>query len=224
MGESVGPYYHRMVLQIIKTRMEAGMKRQRFFLITLALAISLVVVGATAHEAYSQVGAPRPEITLVPDVGCCATTVVGVGFFGGEITIYWDDEPIPTVPSPLYGGDTQEGGFTSIITVPTQTEPGEYEVMARDQERTTARAIFEVVDMTGPQGLPGEQGPAGTQGPAGAPGAPGEPGPTGPQGPAGETGPPGEAASVAPTMIAIVLALIAIGLAVLGKIKKWTIG
>ena len=200
------------------------MKRRRFFSITLALAISLVVAGATVHEVYSQAGAPRPQITLVPDVGCCATTVVGTGFFGGEITIYWDDEPIPTVPSPLYGGDTQDGGFTAIITVPTQTEPGEHEVMARDQERISASAIFEVVDMTGLQGPPGEQGPAGGSGSTGAPGPPGEPGLPGEQGPPGEPGPAGEAASVAPSVIAIGLALAALGLAILGKIKKWTIG
>ena len=170
------------------------MKRPSFLVISLLL-LTLVVVGTTADEVYSQAGAPQPSITLSPTSGFSAITIAGVGFFGGEITIYWEEEPIPTVPSPLYGSDTQDGSFTAIISMPTQIEPGEYIITAQDQERFIADATFTVIDMTGPQGLPGEPGPAG------------EPG-------------PGAGMSI----IAIILAVIAIGLAVFGRIKKWIIG
>lgn len=190
------------------------------FLVTLTLLLTLAMVGVTAHEVYSQ----RASITLSPTFGFSAITVTLSGFYGGEITIYWDGERIPTVPSPLYSYDTQEGEFTAIISVPTQTEPGEYTVMARDQEGSRATAIFEVIDMTGP---PGEPGPPGEQGPPGEPtaGEQGPPGEPGPPGPPGETGPPGEPGPGAGmSIVAIVLALIALGLTVFGKIKKWVIG
>jgi len=98
------------------------MKRSSLF-VTLILALTLALGVAPANEVYSQAGAPRPQITLSPTSGFSAITVAGKGFFGGQITIYWDDEPIPTVPSPLYSYDTQDGSFTAIITVPTQTDP-----------------------------------------------------------------------------------------------------
>ncbi len=133
------------------------MKRLRFFVIT-ALLLTLVLVGATADEVYSQEGA---SITLSPTSGFSTTTISGSGFYGGEITIYWESVPIPTVPSPLYPTDTKNGEFTAIISVPTQTEPGRYTVTTKDQEDFTAQATFTVIDMTGPQGLPCEQGPPG---------------------------------------------------------------
>ena len=128
------------------------------FLVILMLLLTLVVVGAPADKVYSQVGAPNARITLSPESGFSAITVAGVGFFGGEIFIYWEGSRIPTVPSSLYGYDTQEGGFTAIITVPTQAAPGRYTVVARDQEGSSASATFMVIDMTGPQGLPGKPG------------------------------------------------------------------
>jgi len=180
-------------------------KRFSFFVV-LALLLNLVVVGATANEVYSEAGVPA-RITLSPTSGFSAITITGSGFYGGEITINWDGERIPTVPSPLYSYDTQEGRFTAIISVPTQTDPGEHIVIARDQEGAEAGAVFEVVDMTGPQGLPGGQGSRGEQGPPGEQGSPGEPGPAG-------------GISIA----AVVLALIALGLTLLGRIKKWVVG
>ncbi len=196
------------------------MKRLSFFA-TLALLLTLVLVGTTANEAYSQ----APRITLSPTSGFSTVTVSGTGFFGGQITIYWDGDPIPTVPSPLYGYDTQAGGFTAIITVPAQTTPGEHDVGAIDQERTAASATFTVIDMTGPQGLPGERGPAGEPGSSGPPGKPGPTGELGPPGPPGETGSPGEAGPGGGiSIVAIILALIALGLQVVGRIKKWVIG
>ena len=191
------------------------MKRFSFFVV-LALLLNLVVVGATANEVYSEAGVPA-RITLSPTSGFSAITITGSGFYGGEITINWDGERIPTVPSPLYSYDTQEGRFTAIISVPTQTDPGEHIVIARDQEGAEAGAVFEVVDMTGPQGLPGGQGSPGEQGPRGE--QPGEQGPPGEQGSPGEPGPAGGI-----SIAAVVLALIALGLTLLGRIKKWVAG
>ncbi len=201
------------------------MKRLRFRVVT-ALLLSLVLLGATAQAAHSQV---EPSITLSPESGFSAVTVVGRGFQGGEISIYWDTEQVPTVPSPLYGYETQFGGFTAIITVPTQTEPGEHEIVAKDQEGASAGAMFTVIDMTGPEGPPGEPGPAGESGSSGGSGSqglPGEPGLPGQMGLPGETGPPGEPGPAAGGMsiVAIILAVIAIGFAILGRIKKWVIG
>jgi hypothetical protein len=215
--------------------------------VILILTLVLVLAGANTEKAYSQ--ARSPEITLTPSSGFAATTIVGEGFSSGEIHIYWDQEHIPTVPSPLfttYGYEQEYGYFTAIISVPTQTTPGSHEVTAMDQEGNWASAIFEVIDMTGPQGPTGatgpagSSGPAGAQGPAGTAGPAGEPGPQGPtgepgpQGPAGEMGPQGPAGEPGPqgepgpgtgiSIIAIILSLIALGLAVFSRIKKWVMG
>jgi len=204
------------------------------FLVILALLLILVSAGVSADRAYSQAGA---RITLTPPSGFSVTTVTGTGFYGGEIHIYWDDERIPTVPSPLYSYETAYGEFTAIISVPTQTKPGEHLVTAVDREGAEADAVFIVTDMTGPQGPRGETGPAGASGsqgapgPAGAQGLQGEPGPTGAQGPQGEQGLPGEQGPPGEpgpgggmSIVAVVLALIALGLTIFGRIKKWVIG
>jgi hypothetical protein len=216
------------------------MKRLGFRVI-VTIFLSLVLMVATTNIAYSQLKSER--ITLSPSSGFSAIIVSGVGFYGGQIIIYWEGEEVPTVPSPLYGSDTQDGSFTAIITVPTQTGPGEYEVIAKDQEGFNASAIFEVIDISGLEGTggePGPPGPAGDMGPPGpagdtgppgsagepgSPGPPGEPGPPGPPGEPGATGPAGESGSGAGmSIVAIILALIALGFAVLGRIKKWVIG
>lgn len=225
------------------------MKRVCLFVI-LILALALLPVGADTERVYSQ--ARSPIITLTPTSGFAATTVVGEGFSYSEIYIYWDQERIPTVPSPLFPTYTYEqipGHFTAIISVPTQTAPGDHEITAKDQEGNWARAIFTVIDMTGPQGPMGETGPAGPageQGPAGAAGEQGPTGPTGrqgtpgqageqgPPGPTGEQGPPGPAGEQGPpgelgpgtgiSIVAIILSVIALGLAVFSRIKKWVIG
>ena len=207
------------------------MRRLSFFVI-LTLLLTLVLAGTTADEVYSQARAPA-RITLSPTSGFSVITVAGTGFYGGEITIYWDDDIIPTVPSPLHGSDTQYGEFTAIISVPTQTVPGEHTVTAVDREDTVADAVFIVVDMTGPQGTPGEPGLPGDSesGPPGEPGPAGERGPAGLQGlpgPPGPPGPPGEAGSGGGTsgvsIVAIILAVVALGLTLLGRVKKWVIG
>jgi len=200
--------------------------------VILILLLTLVALGASADEVYSQVRVPA-RITLSPTSGFSAITITGTGFYG-LITIYWDDDSIPTVPSPLYPSDTQQGGFTAIISVPTQTEPGVHTVTALDSEGASDDANFTVVDMTGPAGAPGAPGPQGPAGESGATGAPGPqgipgeqglPGTTGPQGMPGEQGPPGAPGPAGGISIAaIILALIALGLTLFGKIKKWVMG
>jgi hypothetical protein len=222
------------------------MKRVCLF-VTFILTLVLLLAGANAERAYSQVGPPK--ITLTPASGFATTTIAGEGFSNSEISIYWDQERIPTVPSPLfptYGTQQIPGYFTAIISIPTQANPGSHEVIAKDQEGNWASAIFEVIDMTVPQGPIGETGPAGPSGLAGAqgstgpagpagekgpPGPTGEPGPQGPagtqgpQGPVGEPGPQGETGPGAGiSIIAIILSVIALGLAVFSRIKKWVMG
>ena len=208
------------------------MKRLTFFCI-MTLLLTLVQVGISADKVYSQAGAPPPSITLSPSSGFSAITVSGAGFARGEIFIYWERDRMPTVPVHVYPSDTQAGNFTAIITVPTQTSPGQYEILATDQV-VTASAMFEVVDMTGPQGPPGVAGPSGGTGSQGSPGETGpagEPGPVGPPGEpgtTGEVGPPGPPGEAGPgggiSIVAIVLAFIALGFVLLGKIKKWVVG
>lgn len=196
-------------------------------LVVMVLFLTVVLVGVTADKAYSQ----APRITLTPSSGFAATTVSGTGFLRGEVFIYWAGTRLPTVPTSVVPTDTKLGTFTAIITVPTQTKPGEYLVTAQDQYGTNASATFKVIDMTGPQGpqgtagSSGPQGPSGLQGPTGAPGPRGEPGPQGPQGPPGEQVPPGEPGPGAGmSIIAIILAVIALALTVFGRIKKWITG
>jgi hypothetical protein len=197
------------------------------FAIVLTLILTLVVIGANADEVSSQVQA---SITLSPTSGFSTTTISGRGFVG-QINIFWDNSRIPTVPSSLFSFDTAQGDFTGIISVPTQTVPGDHLVTARDDQGNTASATFTVIDMrglagpageTGPQGSPGETGPAGSPG---SQGRPGEPGPQGPMGLRGETGPAGESGPGAGmSIVAIILALAALGLMIFGRIKKWVIG
>ena len=204
-------------------------------LLSLVLLLTMVIVVTTADKAYSQDGV-TPTITLSPESGFSSITVSGSGFMG-VVSIYWDSTPppLPTVPTVVYASaGTNYNEFTAIITVPTQTAPGVHTVTATDIDGHIADADFTVIDMTGPQGPRGEPGPAGTAGPAGATGAPGEPGPRGEQGlpgergitgPQGETGPPGEPGSGSGlSILALVLAIIALAIAVLGRIKKWVIG
>jgi len=204
------------------------MKRFSLWFVVIVL-ISLLTVG-TSFTAL----AAAPVITLSPTSGFSAITVYGMGFGGAVIiNINWDNISIPTIPSPIIA--TQSGTFTTIISVPTQTAPGNHTVTATSMVPggVTASAIFRVVDMTGPQGPAGEPGPTG---PAGEPGATGtqgsagligEQGPAGPQGPTGAEGPPGlpgptGSAGLATTLsiTAIILALVAIALKIFDKTKK----
>lgn len=167
-------------------------------LVILTLLLALVLVGATANVVFAQ----NEAITLSPAFGFAAVTVSGTNFGSGTIIIItWDGNPIPTIPQTVY---TDEGGsFTAIITVPTQTSPGQHTVQATDLEvGGAAAATFTVTSMTGPQGpagATGEQGIQGETGPAGPAGAQGLPGTTGAQGPLGEQGSAGLAGPPGPT-------------------------
>jgi hypothetical protein len=199
------------------------------FLIAVTLVLTLVLVGATADKAYSQV--TGLSITLSPPSGSAATIVSGTGFMSGEVFIYWAGVRVPTVPNHVIP-DVQTGTpgtFTAIITVPAQTKPGDYTVEARDARGVYARATFTVIDTTGkegPQGPPGPQGPSGPAGPRGEQGLPGEQGPIGPQGSQGPQGPPGEQgpARAGLSIIAIIVAIIALVLALFSRVKRWITG
>jgi len=166
-------------------------------IINYATIISTETPPTTVSESTT-VSLPPVYITLTPDEGFSVTTVSGFGFTGGSmVTIEWDGVELPTVPKEVY---TQEDGrFTAIISVPTQTEPGPHTVTVTDEEGLTASATFEVIDMTGPEGPQGPRGSSGSTGPEGPEGPPGpegekgDPGPAGPAGPKGEEGDPGPA-------------------------------
>ena len=210
---------------------------RRFGLLAVVtLLLTLILVGASADKVYSQ----QFQVTLTPTSGFSAINVTGIGFYG-HVHIHWDysHTPLPTVPTEIYGyNGTRQWGvepeFTAIISVPTQAEPGEHIVTVVDEEGNEADATFTVIDITGPQGSQGLQGQAGATGLAGAAGAAGtagEQGPTGEQGLPGEQGPPGETGSQGEAgpgggigIIALILALIALGFAVFGKIKQWIFG
>jgi hypothetical protein len=154
-----------------------------------------------------------PSLELSPTSGFSTVTITGRGFLAQNeslppIIISWDNQVIPTVPSPII--DYWTGEFTAIISVPTQTVTGNHSVKALQQISTgniTGEASFTVIDMrgaqgfsggggggigppgpAGPQGLPGAQGPSGAQGPAGPAGASGGGGGIGPEGPRGLQG------------------------------------
>ena len=218
------------------------MKRIRTLsLLGIFLGLAMAIAGVTA--AYSQTTVPA-AITLSPSTGFSALTISGTGFpYGTTVSIYWDTNQVPTVPSPIV--PNQSGAFTAIITVPDQTPAGDHVVIARSSAPATgaaqvqAGASFRVVDMKGPAGPTGPAGPAGPAGPSGASGSAsqgpagptGPPGPTGPKGEPGLTGPQGEpgpagSSGAAPTIsiLALILALAAIAIAILSRIKKWIIG
>ena len=177
---------------------------------------------------------PDPVLELVPDTGFASTTIVGSGGFAANsnITITWDGTPIPTVPQPIT--TDAYGNFTTIISVPTQNDPGPHVINATDEYGRSAVATFTVVDMTGPTGATGATGPkgdTGDTGPAGATGATGATGPkgdtgdtgaTGATGPKGDTGEPGPAGEVSLIYVAAPagLAVLAIAIAVFAMIKK----
>jgi hypothetical protein len=226
---------------------ESVMKRVILFVV-VPLILSGVILGVNATEV---IGAAA--ITLSPESGFSALTVTGIGYYG-TVTIYWDEIPIPTVPLTIipdaYGKfsaiisvptQTVPGAHivraTSMQTVVVGGATGQ---PVTTTYTYTAEGVFNVVDMAGPEGPEGPAGPAGgtgekgATGPAGTQGLPGEPGPQGPQGEPGEQGPQGipgpqgpsgaTGVSVSMSVVAIVLALVALGLMILGKIKKWIVG
>ena len=195
-------------------------------ILALAMALSLT---ATAGGNISAQESEGPTIELTPEEGFAALTIEGTGWLSID-AIYFDGVEVPTIPSPIYVvyvDDVGTGTFTAIITVPEQTDPGTYIVTAKgmDEVEDTAEvsASFKVKDMRGPQGERGPEGPPGTtpgpQGPAGLAGPQGPPGEQGDEGTAGSTG-----AATGIGIAALLLALIALGLIIAGKVKKWVFG
>jgi hypothetical protein len=201
-------------------------------------------------------------ITLTPSSGISAITVSGSGFAAMvPVTIYWDNVAIPTVPMNVV--PDAGGNFTAIISVPTQTTPGNHIVKAANSATVTTggqtgypstttvpyegSAVFNVIDMTGPQGPEGPAGPqgdmgskglTGATGPQGSQGEPGPQGPPGPQGSAGESVVQEESAvgtstssssgattaGLSMSIVALIIALVALALVIFGKLKKWIVG
>ena len=150
-------------------------------ILTTAVTILITITSSAPVLAQS-------TITLSPSSGFAATTISGTGF-AGQVTIYWTDQTIPTVPATIYAD--QNGTFTAIVAVPVHSTPGTYTVRAQSTGGQTATATFRVLDMAGDMGLQGTTGPKGDPGTSGPEGQQGPPGATGPTGPPGEMGSPG---------------------------------
>jgi hypothetical protein len=209
------------------------MKRLRFVL-GLVLVFSLVFgLFLGTNQAYAQ----GPIITLNPtfafdDGGLL--TISGYNFGSGDtITIEWDGTEVTSLSA------DEVGDFTVTITVPVPSGAGTHIVTAWDTSENMATAVFTIIDITGPPGPGGEEGPAGPPGPqgpsgprgsagsagaTGPPGPAGEQGPSGPPGSAGEQGPKVESASGTISILALILAAIALVVTVFGRVKKWLWG
>lgn len=149
------------------------------------LLIAFLLIGLTAGIAYA-----APSISLSPSSGFSSIMIAGSGFSPtSSITIYWDGNIVPniSIPSPLITNIL--GEFTAIVVVQNQTNPGFYNVTAKDSLGGEASALFTVVNMTGPEGQKGDTGPQGPEGIAG------EKGDTGDQGIQGEKGDKGDQGS-----------------------------
>jgi len=193
------------------------MKRLSLFgILTLLLTFAM---GVTLQEVFAQ---NEQQIGLSPTVGISTTTVSGTGFVG-YITVYWDGESIPTVPYDVLS-EGPYGYFSAIISVPTQTEPGDHTITVQDKYDNTASATFEVIDLTGKRGPTGSKGPRGERGRQGPPGEQGLMGVQGPPGTPGEQGPSGIQGEPSPTVMLAPLVL-SIGAVILGLIllglKLW---
>jgi hypothetical protein len=98
-----------------------------------------------------------PSISLSPESGISTVTIEAIGFTpSAALAIYWDDKEIPTIPNNLFADDN--GDFTCIISVYTQTEPGIHEVKAVDEEGNFATATFTVIEVKGEKGDQGSTG------------------------------------------------------------------
>ena len=187
--------------------------------IRLAVVIFTIILSSLCLNIPAVAATPTLTVTLSPTSGFSAITVTGLinngtGYYFDTVSVYWDGNQIPTVPSQIFASGS--GTFTAIISVATQTSPGDHTVqvtvVGRSSQTTAApgsitisgTAIFKVINMAGPAGLPGPTGtpgppgPAGTPGPTGLPGTPGPAGPAGPPGPAGSKGATGDTGPAGP--------------------------
>jgi hypothetical protein len=189
------------------------MTRVKLTGISIVLAIlAMLVLGAPVLAQTPTPPAPTMNITLSPTSGFSVVTIEinmvnsGSYYLNSPFTVYWDGQQIPTVPAEVF--PSGEGSYyaTAIISVPTQTTPGNHTVRVQaiallyneSPVTISGSATFNVIDMKGPQGLPGVQGPQGDRGPAGAPGSIGPSGPTGPSGGQGGEGARGAAGATGP--------------------------
>jgi hypothetical protein len=126
------------------------------------LTINLVVFASLVSPVYGQ----SSVIILSPPEGLSAITIEGSSFqHNSAITVYWDDQSIPTLPLDVF--TDEQGSFTCIISALNQTSVGDHEVKAEDAVGNVAVATFTVIDVTGP---PGETGLPGTSGDGVSPG------------------------------------------------------
>jgi prenyltransferase beta subunit len=157
-----------------------------------------------------------PHLSLTPNAGIAATTLVGSGFASNSaVTVTWDTTTIPTLPSRVL--TDQYGNFTAIVTVPTQNSPGFHTIEATDELGGRANGTFAVIDMRGPQGPKGETGDTGPQGPKGETG---DTGPQGPKGETGDTGPQGEPASTQTIVALAIISVTAVAIAIYSLIRR----
>jgi hypothetical protein len=184
----------------------------------------------SAQSTFTVIIAP-PTLAVKPSSGFSSVTLTGTGFSRQNesaqiVHIYWDTmlTDIPTIPAPLYVNNM--GGFTAIISVPTQNSPGTHSVKASlDDNAYSASAIFKVIDMIGPTGPQGARGPGGDTGEKGVQGATGPQGRPGPEGPQGPTGAPGASGAITGiSIVAFLMAFAALVLIVLSKLKKLVLG
>lgn len=226
-------------------------------LVVLAILGSLIIGVPVTAQTPTPTPDMEPTLTLdlSPDSGFSVVTVTGeingsqYNYSFEMVEIFWDNVRIPTVPAVVYiEYDEYEMGmyFSAIISVPTQTEPGNHTIRAEvtgydyyseapDPIIIKDTATFEVIDMTGPageDGPPGARGPAGPIGPAGATGSTGPSGSRGSSGAIGPMGPPGPAGAPGATtsvvtgvsILAFLMGGAALVLIILAKLKKWVIG
>ena len=171
------------------------------FLVIFTLFIALLMV-FTSQKAYSQT---EPQITLTPSTGISTITVSGTGFVG-YVTIYWDNNTIPTVPYSVLP-EGQSGYFSALMSVPTQTAAGTHLVKAEDNYKHADNATFTVMDITGNKGPTGDKGSRGEQGREGILGEQGPMGPGGPKGPTGGQGPAGPQGEAGQTPFLLYIAI-----------------
>ena len=156
--------------------------------------------------------------------------------FYGDVTVDGEDVAGGTVIQAIIGGEvvgeitttTDAAGGSSYGVKVVQPEGASYEgatvsfkigAQTADQTDTWVRGGNVNVDLS--IGEPGPNG-GGTQGPAGPAGPTGPTGPTGPAGPEGDPGEPGEdaAGGIALPVVALVIAIIAAGMAAMGMLRK----
>jgi hypothetical protein len=177
-------------------------------------------------KIYNRAVSAGSTLTLTPQTGFASTTIVGSGFSNNSaITIAWDGTTIPTIPYTVITDGV--GSFSALVSVPTQTATGAHTINATDGSGNWATAMFNVVDMRGPQGSAGLQGPQGPKGDRGDTGLQGPTGAQGPKGDTGDTGPQGPEGSIGETQLVLIAfptaaSIVALCIAVVALLRRKT--